>query len=479
MPITVKHSGNAAPFAAGSFAGSAKRGIPQMAIPAWGAGERLSRRKRGRRREEMTEEERLLEGLTKGRASTFATRAGFQGPTPVGVYNPNTVAAKAGFSGPVNLDGTVNLMPQEIAKNVQSLTMKRGMRSGADSGASAVQSDGTPGKTWIDADGNTWTNDRYGVPKVALKNNSGVDIEQEKMDRQEFDYKNLRARQEFDYKQNAARVAAREKFDYENLHKNQEDLYDYDYTDQQRQRFDQLNQAADEVRNSGEFKSGSPEQMDALSQIEKIQDEIRPTRRLKEKKQDPLALAQSKIFTDPVSGNRGFIKANGDLEFIKQDPDPAVQQADKQKSEFVSLYEKIATEPFKETKMVDIAGKMKPTTVERPKTDEEIKAEVDRAIKIKQDAESYLNPDAAAPAGKVVAPNGNTSYVGDTGLAIQKTERLFNSLRGMDGRKLSPEAKAVLGLGEDSFYAAAQEKANARGISVNEYISIVMKGLTQ
>ena len=439
MPITVKHSGNAAPFAAGAFAGSAKRGIPQMAIPAWGAGERLSRRKRGMQTMEAPAQvgtSRVVP-MAAEQVSTVATRAGFQGPTPVGVSNPNTVAAKAGFSRRVNLGGTVNLTPQEVSKQVAARRTGR-----IDKGENDLAYDAEMRK-------------RDAVEK----------LEAERMDQKEYDYKQRMDRKEFDYKRQFEAPA-------KSTVGQAEDPYDYDFTDQQRQRFDQLNQAADEVRNSGEFKSGSPEQMDALSQIEKLQDEIRPTRRLKEKKQDPLALAQSKIFTDPVSGNRGFIKANGgDLEFIKQEPDPAVQQAEKQKESFVSLYEKIATEPFKETKMVDIGGKPQEKIIERPKTDEEIKSEVARAIKIKQDAEAYLNPDASAPPGKVVAPNGDTTYEGEAGLAIQKTERLFKKLRGMDQGMISPEAKAVLGLGEDSFYAAAQEKANARGISVNDYIS--------
>ena len=115
------------------------------------------------------------------------------------------------------------------------------------------------------------------------------DYAKAQMDKNEYDYKEGMDRREFDYKQNAARVAEQAKF-----------------TDKQRQEFDQMNQSYEEARKSGDFNES--ELKEIRRQIAAKQAMIEPLPALPEEAPDTWKQAQSKMFTDPETGKRGFLR---------------------------------------------------------------------------------------------------------------------------------------------------------------------------
>ena len=90
-----------------------------------------------------------------------------------------------------------------------------------------------------------------------------------------------------------------------------------------------------------------------------------------------------------------------------------------------------------EQKEVTVGGKKILQPTPRDRTPEEIKEIIDAEQKF---VESYLNPDAAAPAGKFVDANGDTSYVGDTGLAIPEDGTALQFSQKY-GRQKTPKMK--------------------------------------
>lgn len=264
MAIEIKHAGNAAPFAAGEFAGNAKRGIPQMQIPAWGGGSSASSSTSRRGRSKKTYNELLEEGLTTRPASTVATQAGFTGPTPVGAQRPNSVASQAGFAVAHNLDGTVNLTPQEIAANALKAG---GRRVAAVSGVAPVATTSAQptqalGKTWTDDKGNVWTNDSKGVPKVALKDAQDP-LDAARLERSEYDYKQRMDRAKFDYEQTPL-------VDRQNPPK-----LVTSYGVEQNAQLDKLNRSYDDAVNSGKYSKS--ELIQLKNHVDYEKSKIRPT----------------------------------------------------------------------------------------------------------------------------------------------------------------------------------------------------------
>jgi len=188
MAITVKHSGNAAPLIAAAYEGGrGKRRAQAGKFPT-------------DRPIQETYASPLEEGMTTRPASTVATQAGFQGPTPVGAQRPNSVASQAGFAVANNLDGTVNLTPQEIAANAMKA-------AGAFGGKTPTQ---TPAPA---------TEPSY--------------LDKARLERSEYDYK-----QRMD----------RSKMDYENRYQPE---IERTYGDEEQAQLDNLNKRYSDAVNSG------------------------------------------------------------------------------------------------------------------------------------------------------------------------------------------------------------------------------------
>jgi len=289
------------------------------------------------------------------------------------------------------------------------------------------------------------------------KLDSMYDLEIRRRDKEKYDYDQQMQRSKYDYEQYMDRAKV-----------------DYQYTKKQKEEVDKLNNLYEMAVESQMF---TDEELPEIKrQIFKKIAGIEKMPILKDEEKTPLERAQASMFTDPETGRRGYINKDGEPQFFKSEVDTQKESIDKQRESIVKRYRELADKPVIEQKEVTVGDKKILQDVPHYRTPEEIKEIIDAEQAF---MESYFNPEAAAPAGKVVDANGDVTYYGDTGLAIQKTEQLFIRLRGMDGRQLTPRQKAVLRLGEDSFYAKAQVHAQERGMSVNDYISIVMKGLTQ
>lgn len=322
MAIEVKHAGSAAPFAAGAFAGSAKRGVPQMQIPAWGSGSSASSSTSRRGRSKKTYNELLEEGLTTRPAVTTATKAGFRGPTKV---------------RGINLDGTIDLTPQEIAANA--------MQPKATSSAESTTSNATPGATWTDDKGNVWTNDRFGVPKVALR-----DVPEP--------------------------IAKPEKPTLDTQYPPQ---MEYVYDDAQQGQLDKLNRSYDEAVDSGKYSASDLIQLKNHVDYEKSK--IRPSEKFK----------RTKPWSEDQDVGKTWVQGDS---YVSRDEtgkvykvsgiteDPAALQAKEakaKKDDFVKRYRELAsTEITEYVDEKDKDGKVigqKP--VKRRMTPDEIKAEID------------------------------------------------------------------------------------------------------
>lgn len=450
MAIEVKHAGNAAPLAAGSFAGSAKRGVPQMQIPAWGSGSSASSSTSRRGRSKKTYNELLEEGLTTRPASTVATQAGFTGPTPVGAQRPNSVASQAGFAVAHNLDGTVNLTPQEIAANAMKAG---GRRVAAVSGVAPVATTSAQptqalGKTWTDDKGNVWTNDSKGVPKVALKDAQDP-LDAARLERSEYDYKQRMDRAKFDYEQTPL-------VDRQNPPK-----LVTSYGVEQNAQLDKLNRSYDDAVNSGKYSKSELIQLKNHVDYEKTK--IRPTEKYEttmpwdEPREPGTPRDTSK---DPgkiwVQGGSYVSRDEKGMPFklgdVKEDP-AAVQAKEKatriqnEKDSFVSRYEAAKKELTVEEEVYDKATgkKVKTGKVTTPKQEAVI------ARLREQDAaqEAYLK--GVAPKEEVVDPAAGKTEIpppiadGSPTPAVQaaKNDAVRVALQSVSEKQLMEDAKKL------------------------------------
>lgn len=421
MGIVVKHEGNAGAYAAGAYeSGSGKRRAQDRAQASQAVASEMAQS----RQAAHASRDRQIAGL--------GVRRGIRG------REDDAGLTKRGVRLP--------------ARRIESDQIGRGpIREGS------IESNQIGRRTTVGQQGAGALSEENQEYLEKKKLDSMYDLEIRRRDKEKYDYEQQMQRSKYDYEQ----YMDRNKFDYQ-------------YTSKQKEEVDKLNNLYEMARNSQMFTDEELPEIkrqifNKIAGIEKM-----PT--LKDEEQAPLERAQASMFTDPETGRRGYINKDGEPQFFKSEVDTQKESVDKQRESIVKRYRELADKPVIEQKEVTVGGKKILQDVPRYRTSEEIKEILDAEQAF---MDSYFNPEAAAPAGKVVDANGDATYYGDTGLAIQKTEQLFIRLRGMDQRELTPEAKAVLRLGEDSFRAAAQEKANAQGISVNEYISIVMKGLTQ
>ena len=426
MAITVKHSGNAAPFAAGAFAGSAKRGVPQMQIPAWGSGSSASSSTSRRGRRKKTYNELLEEGLTTKPAVTTATQAGFTGPTPVGAQRPNSVASQAGFAVAHNLDGTVNLTPQEIAANAMKAAGVSGGRSGgkypridttkprtiydengnlvktfngsgvAPVATTSAQPTQALGKTWTDDKGNVWTNDSKGVPKVALKDAQDP-LDAARLERSEYDYKQRMERSKFDYentplvdRQNPPKLVT-------------------SYGVEQNAQLDKLNRSYDDAVNSGKYSKS--ELIQLKNHVDYEKSKIRPSERFettmpwdeqrepdtpRDTSKDPgkMWIEHGAMFSRDEKGmpvKLGDVKEDPSAVQAKEDAKAAKAEKKAARAEYISMYNEAA-----KLKVTDKSG------VERPMNAKEISKYVSDRYK---EIERSLNPQSvtATPHAALVA----------------------------------------------------------------------------
>ena len=421
MGIVVKHEGNAGAYAAGAYeSGSGKR----------------------RAQDRAQASQAVASEMAQSRQAAHASRA----------RQIAGLGASRGIRGREDDAGLTKRGVRLPTRRIESDQIGRGpIREGS------IESNQIGRRTTVGQQGAGALSEKNQEYLEKKKLDSMYDLETRRRDKEKYDYEQQMQRSKYDYEQ----YMDRNKFDYQ-------------YTSKQKEEVDKLNNLYEMARNSQMFTDEELPEIkrqifNKIAGIEKM-----PT--LKDEEQPPLERAQASMFTDPETGRRGYINKDGEPQFFKSEVDTQKESVDKQRESIVKRYRELADKPVIEQKEVTVGGKKIPQDVPRYRTPEEIKEIIDAEQAF---MDSYFNPEAAAPAGKVVDANGDTTYYGDTGLAIMKTENLFRKLRGMDQRKLTPEAKAVLRLGEDGFYAAAQEKANAQGISVNEYISIVMKGLTQ
>lgn len=244
------------------------------------------------------------------------------------------------------------------------------------------------------------------------------DAERAQPDQQNMLASQAGQREMIDYRNNADIATAQTKF-----------------TDKQRQEFTQMNQAYEDARKSGDF--SEPELKEIRKQIAAKQAMIEPLPELPEDRVDPWAQAQKKLFTDPTSRQRGFIKANGDLEFL---PDPV----DAKREEYTKRYRELAKEKITETKNVMVAGKSVPTPTQRSMTPEEIK----KAIEDEQAAvDAYMNPKEAE-----VQPVG-----------------------ALDPKFVAEGRKALLSMPPEDYRAEAEKLAKEKGVPVKEVLAFLQE----
>lgn len=287
------------------------------------------------------------------------------------------------------------------------------------------------------------------------KLDSMYDLEIRRRDKEEYDYDQQMQRSKYDYEQYMDRAK-----------------FDYQYTKKQKEEVDKLNNLYEMAVESQMF---TDEELPEIKrQIFKKIAGIEKMPILKDEEKTPLERAQASMFTDPETGRRGYINKDGEPQFFKSEVDTQKESVDKQRESIVKRYRELVDKPVIEQKEVTVGGKKTLQSIFRDRTPGEIKEIIDAEQAF---IDSYFNPEAAAPAGKVVDANGDVTYYGDTGLAIQKTEWLFRRLRGMDQRKLTPKMKSVLSDGPETILANAQKIAAETGLSVSDVLSRTIEDL--
>lgn len=253
---------------------------------------------------------------------------------------------------------------------------------------------------------------------------------------------------------------------------------DFKFTSQQKSEFDRLNESYEEARRSGDF--SEDELKELRRQIIAKQAGIKPLPTLEDEPQDTWETANSRMFTDPETGRRGYIDKDGVPQFYKDEG-----AFDKQ--EFLKRYETVKKDLTKPKFKKDVDGKMIEDGEEIPDANTILKAlqEQDKAMELyKQGASTDPGAGDAAPKGKLTKEAFERASDLRRRAALERVGQNPDEVGGYSGRYLTngkeiPNSMAMFitdkGVDEKAVLEGARLMSERSGnkISVEKALAVI------